>query len=119
MSFGQHTVSLDRHSVNLDRHLAIANYYCMESVASPSGKVKVVALLVQFSAIFHFLKLSRDLICTIEQINCILFPSVPTARISQGEKMVFRTLGFILSALGYVSSNVFTVDLGTLNTWMG
>ena len=32
---------------------------------------------------------------------------------------MFRTLGFILSTLGSVPSNVFTVDLGTLNTFDG
>ena len=32
---------------------------------------------------------------------------------------MFRTLGFILSTLGSVPSNVFTVVLGTLNTFDG
>ena len=32
---------------------------------------------------------------------------------------MFRTLCFILSTLGSVPSNVFTVDLGTLNTFDG
>ena len=32
---------------------------------------------------------------------------------------MFRALGFILSTLGSVPSNVFTVDLGTLNTFDG
>ena len=36
-----------------------------------------------------------------------------------GKKIVFRTLGFILSTLGSVPSNVFTVVLGTLNTFGG
>ena len=36
-----------------------------------------------------------------------------------GKKIVFRTLGFILSTLGSVPSNVFTVVLGTLNTFDG
>ena len=118
MSFGQHTVSLDRHSVNLDRHRAITNYYCMESVASPSGKVKVAALLVQFSAIFHLTAVKiLDLHNLADQLHSLSLCS-DRAYIT-GEKMVFRTLGFILSALGYVSSNVLTVDLGTLNTWMG
>ena len=36
-----------------------------------------------------------------------------------GRKIVFRTLGFILSTLGSVPSNVFTVVLGTLNTFDG
>ena len=34
-------------------------------------------------------------------------------------KIVFRTLGFILSTLGSVPSYVFTVVLGTLNTFDG
>ena len=32
---------------------------------------------------------------------------------------MFRALGFILSTLGSVPSNVFTVDLGTLNMFDG
>ena len=32
---------------------------------------------------------------------------------------MFRTLGFILTTLGSVPSNVFTVGLGTLNTFDG
>ena len=37
----------------------------------------------------------------------------------RGKKIVLRTLGFILSTLGSVPSNVFTVVLGTLNTFDG
>ena len=38
---------------------------------------------------------------------------------TQEKIIVFRTLGFILSTLGSVPSNVFTVVLGTLNTFDG
>ena len=38
---------------------------------------------------------------------------------AQGKKSVFRALGFILSTLGSVPSNVFTVDLGTSNKFDG
>ena len=41
------------------------------------------------------------------------------SRLCTGKKIVFRTFGFILSTLGSVPSNVFTVVLGTLNTFDG
>ena len=38
---------------------------------------------------------------------------------SQGKKIVFRTLGFTLSTLGSVPSNVFKVPKTTVNTFDG
>ena len=38
---------------------------------------------------------------------------------TQGEKIVFRTLGFTLSTLGSVPSNVFKVPKTTVNTFDG
>ena len=55
----------------------------------------------------------KKLTCIHKQIKGIYLAT------HRGKRIVFRTLGFVLSTLGSVPSNVFTVVLGTLNTFDG
>ena len=52
-------------------------------------------------------------------IGCVNKVHPPRGVRDTGKKIVFRTLGFNLSTLGSVPSNVFTVVLGPLNTFDG